>query len=163
MTNKELEEFNKHRKIWQICAVTNDLERTMQQWVDKLKIGPWKVRSFNSENMDYEYVGDRMLDKEKEPWEFRIGITMVGDFEIEIIQPVKGPTIFQDWLDRHGEGIHHLKRRLPMRKSCKNRGGVDCQRCTRSGGRQVLQRHPPLYGCRKVHRLHLRIGKLPLY
>ena len=48
MTNKELEEFNKHRKIWQICAVTNDLERTMQQWVDKLKIGPWKVRSFNS-------------------------------------------------------------------------------------------------------------------
>lgn len=119
MTNKELEEFNKHRKIWQICAVTNDLERTMQQWVDKLKIGPWKVRSFNSENMDYEYVGDRMLDKEKEPWEFRIGITMVGDFEIEIIQPVKGPTIFQDWLDRHGEGIHHLKRRLPMRKSCK--------------------------------------------
>ena len=21
MTNKELEEFNKHRKIWQICAV----------------------------------------------------------------------------------------------------------------------------------------------
>lgn len=59
MTNKELEEFNKHRKIWQICAVTNDLERTMQQWVDKLKIGPWKVRSFNSENMDYEYVGDR--------------------------------------------------------------------------------------------------------
>lgn len=26
MTNKELEEFNKHRKIWQICAVTNDLE-----------------------------------------------------------------------------------------------------------------------------------------
>lgn len=109
MTNKELEEFNKHRKIWQICAVTNDLERTMQQWVDKLKIGPWKVRSFNSENMDYEYVGDRMLDKEKEPWEFRIGITMVGDFEIEIIQPVKGPTIFQDWLDRHGEGIHHFK------------------------------------------------------
>lgn len=116
MTNKELEEFNKHRKIWQICAVTNDLERTMQQWVDKLKIGPWKVRSFNSENMDYEYVGDRMLDKEKEPWEFRIGITMVGDFEIEIIQPVKGPTIFQDWLDRHGEGIHHFKEKIADEK-----------------------------------------------
>ena len=102
MTNKELEEFNKHRKIWQICAVTNDLERTMQQWVDKLKIGPWKVRSFNSENMDYEYVGDRMLDKEKEPWEFRIGITMVGDFEIATARV-----------------FIILKRRLPMRKSCK--------------------------------------------
>ena len=49
MTNKELEAYNKNRKIWQICAITDNLEATLQQWVDRLKIGPWKVRSFNME------------------------------------------------------------------------------------------------------------------
>ena len=44
MTNKELEAYNKNRKIWQVCAITDDLEATLQQWVDRLKIGPWKVR-----------------------------------------------------------------------------------------------------------------------
>ena len=26
----------------------------------------------------------------------------------EILEPVSGPTIFADLLERHGEGIHHL-------------------------------------------------------
>ena len=42
MTNRELEEYNKNRKIWQVCAITSDLERTMQQWVDKLRSAPGK-------------------------------------------------------------------------------------------------------------------------
>ena len=114
MTNKELEAYNKNRKIWQICAITDNLEATLQQWVDRLKIGPWKVRSFNNENMDWMYLehGKRGGKKVEEPWEMRIAITMVGDFEIEVIQPVKGPTIYQDWLDRHGPGLHHIKEKI---------------------------------------------------
>lgn len=52
----------------------------------------------------------------EEPWEMRIAITMVGDFEIEVIQPVKGPTIYQDWLDRHGPGLHHIKEKIADEK-----------------------------------------------
>lgn len=26
----------------------------------------------------------------------------------EVIQPVSGPTIFQDFLDKQGEGVHHI-------------------------------------------------------
>ncbi|MFR0986372.1 MAG: VOC family protein [Frisingicoccus sp.] len=118
MTNKELEAYNKNRKIWQICAITDNLEATLQQWVDRLKIGPWKVRSFNNENMDWMYLehGKRGGKKVEEPWEMRIAITMVGDFEIEVIQPVKGPTIYQDWLDRHGPGLHHIKEKIADEK-----------------------------------------------
>ena len=87
MTNKELEAYNKNRKIWHVCAITDNLEETLQQWVDRLKIGPWKVRSFNNENMDWMYLehGKRGGKKVEEPWEMRIAITMVGDFEIEVI------------------------------------------------------------------------------
>lgn len=50
------------------------------------------MRSFNNENMDWMYLehGKRGGKKVEEPWEMRIAITMVGDFEIEVIQPVKG-------------------------------------------------------------------------
>lgn len=118
MTNKELEAYNKNRKIWQVCAITDNLEETLQQWVDRLEIGPWKVRSFNNENMDWMYLehGKRGGKKVEEPWEMRIAITMVGDFEIEVIQPVKGPTIYQDWLDRHGPGLHHIKEKISDEK-----------------------------------------------
>jgi hypothetical protein len=32
----------------------------------------------------------------------------VGDVQLELVQPVEGPSIYRDWLDRHGEGLHHL-------------------------------------------------------
>lgn len=27
---------------------------------------------------------------------------------IELLQPVRGPSIYHEWLERHGEGLHHL-------------------------------------------------------
>jgi len=109
MTNKELEQFNAKRKIWQVCAITDDLEKTMQAWVDTLKIGPWKVRSFDDTSMKNLKVGGKAVN---EPFKFMIAITTVGDFEIEIIQPVYGPTIYQEYLDRRGPGLHHIKEKL---------------------------------------------------
>ena len=51
MTNKELEAYNKNRKIWQVCAITADLEATLQQWVCLLYTskkrrdkGSWRYR-----------------------------------------------------------------------------------------------------------------------
>ena len=33
--------------------------------------------------------------------------------EIELIQPVRGPMIYQEYIDRRGEGLHHIKEKLP--------------------------------------------------
>jgi hypothetical protein len=41
MTNDELRELNKKRKIPQIAWVTRDLEKSMKASVDNLKVGPW--------------------------------------------------------------------------------------------------------------------------
>ena len=34
--------------------------------------------------------------------------THVGPIVVELIQPVQGPSIYQEWLDAHGEGLHHI-------------------------------------------------------
>jgi hypothetical protein len=32
--------------------------------------------------------------------------------QLEIIQPVYGPTIYQAFIDKHGEGLHHIKEQI---------------------------------------------------
>lgn len=109
MTNEELRALNKTRHIQQIAWLTRDLEKSMQQWIDVLRIGPWRVFRFTDKTVKNLKVGGKLVE---EPFEFRIAITYVGDMEIELIQPVRGPMIYQEYLDRRGEGLHHIKEKL---------------------------------------------------
>ncbi len=110
MTNDELRALNKTRRIQQIAWLTRDLEKSMQAWIDVLRIGPWRVFRFTDKTVKNLRVGGRLVD---EPFEFRIAITYVGDTEIELIQPVRGPMIYEEYLQRRGEGLHHIKEKLP--------------------------------------------------
>lgn len=110
MTNEELRLLNKNRQIQQIAWLTRDLEKSMQAWIDVLRIGPWRVFRFTNETVKNLRVGGRLVE---EPFEFRIAITHVGAMEIELIQPVRGPMIYEDYLDRRGEGLHHVKEKIP--------------------------------------------------
>ena len=109
MTNDELRALNKTREIQQIAWLTRDLEKSMQAWIDVLRIGPWRVFRFTEKNVKNMQIGGRLVD---EPFEFRIAITHVGVMEIELIQPVCGPMIYEDYIQRRGEGLHHIKEKV---------------------------------------------------
>ncbi|HXO95586.1 MAG TPA: hypothetical protein VN857_03305, partial [Chthoniobacterales bacterium] len=47
-----------------------------------------------------------------EPFKFLIGLSWVGDMQLEIIQPVYGPTIYEAFIEQHGEGRHHIEERI---------------------------------------------------
>jgi len=47
-----------------------------------------------------------------EPFKFLIAISWMGDMELEIIQPVYGPTIYERFLKERGEGLHHIKEKI---------------------------------------------------
>ena len=32
----------------------------------------------------------------------------MGNVQLELVQPVDGPSIYRDWIDTHGEGLHHI-------------------------------------------------------
>lgn len=34
--------------------------------------------------------------------------THVGPIVVELIQPMDGPSIYKEWLEEHGEGLHHI-------------------------------------------------------
>ncbi|MBV9274200.1 MAG: VOC family protein [Verrucomicrobia bacterium] len=106
MTNNELREFNKKRRIHQIAWVTRDLEKSMKAWVENLKVGPWTVLTFTEKTLKYLDVDGKRVT---EPFKFLIGISWIGDIQVELIEPVYGPMIYDAFIRQHGEGLHHIK------------------------------------------------------
>ena len=76
MTNDELRELNKKRKIHQIAWVTRDLEKSMKAWVDNLKVGPWTVLAFTEKTLKYLDVDGKRVT---EPFKFLIGTSWIGE------------------------------------------------------------------------------------
>lgn len=89
-------------QVIEICTVTRDYKRTMAEMV-ALGIGPWRVYTFNSDTVtEQTYMG--------EPADYSIKVCFAEAPNViwEIMQPLSGPSIFSDFLEEHGEGIHHV-------------------------------------------------------
>ncbi len=89
-------------KIIEVCLVTDDVQRTMEGLV-RLGIGPFRVYTFTSET-----VSDQRYRGEASPFSLRVCFATNDDLTFEIMQPLEGRTIMREFLDRHGEGIHHI-------------------------------------------------------
>ena len=93
-------------EIKQICILVDDLETAMKNYWEKFGIGPWDVRHFTPETVRDFYVRG---EKVTEDFDFICAVTWEGDIEYELIQPIKGPNIYWDHLNRFGSGMHHFK------------------------------------------------------
>jgi methylmalonyl-CoA/ethylmalonyl-CoA epimerase len=86
----------------QICVVARDYEKAMEG-LTRLGIGPWRVYTFDANNCtDLTYRG--------QPADFamKLCIAFSGAMMWEIVQPLKGRTIYDEFLERHDEGVHHI-------------------------------------------------------
>lgn len=93
-------------KVVQIGAVVADLDRAMQGLTAIFGIGPFRIIDWppaGREDMERQYHG--------EPSDFtaRMAFTEVGPVELELIQPVSGRSIWADFLEEHGPGLHHIR------------------------------------------------------
>jgi methylmalonyl-CoA/ethylmalonyl-CoA epimerase len=89
--------------ISQVAIVVKDLEKTMERYTTLLGWGPWNVyrhepprlhdTTVRGERVDYTMLGAE---------------THVGDVGFELLQPLEGPSIYKEWLEQHGEGLHHI-------------------------------------------------------
>lgn len=86
----------------QICVVTRDFRRTMEGLV-RSGIGPWRVYTF-----DPTTVEEMTYRGKPASYSMRLGLADSGGMMWEIVQPLTGPNIYEEFLERHGEGIHHV-------------------------------------------------------
>jgi len=109
MDREELAEYNRNRRIFQVGIVVPDLEASLEAWTDLYKVGPWTIYEHSD-----EYLSDigRRDEICAEKFKFRCALAMVGDLQIELIQPVYGMPVYQEFIRRTGGGVHHLKEKL---------------------------------------------------
>ncbi len=92
-------------EIIQVCIVVSDLQKTVESYWNILGIGPWAIFEFGSPHRipDLEYYGKPAYGK------YKGALLQCGPIELELFETIEGASVYQDWIDCHGEGLHHLK------------------------------------------------------
>ncbi len=89
--------------ISQIAVVVRDLRASLKAYHELLGWGPWNV---------YEHVPPKLhhthLHGTPTAYTMLGAETNVNGMGFELIQPLDGPSIYKEWLDQHGESLHHV-------------------------------------------------------
>jgi catechol 2,3-dioxygenase-like lactoylglutathione lyase family enzyme len=89
--------------ITQVCWVTDDIEAAERLLSEQFGVGAW------TRIPDVEFgPGETTLRGEPVRFVAHISLGYAGDLQLELIQPVEGPTIHAEFLAEHGPGLHHV-------------------------------------------------------
>jgi catechol 2,3-dioxygenase-like lactoylglutathione lyase family enzyme len=92
----------------QTALIVCDLDAAVRHWSDVLAIGPWTGYRLEAARLrDMRYRGEAV------EFSFRHALAWQGEAQFELIQPLRGPSIFSDHLQTHGEGLHHVGGYVP--------------------------------------------------
>ena len=90
----------------QVGVVVRDLDRVTAELTRIFGIGPFRTITYPpADRPDIE----RWYYGEPGDFTYRQAFVDLGSIELELIQPVSGHSIWSDFLDQHGEGIHHIR------------------------------------------------------
>jgi hypothetical protein len=90
-------------ELYQVGIVVRDLGQSINHYQNIFDIGPWGVI-----NADPSSISDMTYHGRSVQHTFKAAHANVGPMQLELLQPLEGETIFTDFLDAHGEGLHHL-------------------------------------------------------
>lgn len=89
--------------VMQIGIVVRDIEKTTAAWSRILGLPMPEIRTTDPvEIANTEYQG------ESTPARAKLAFFHLGQVDVELIEPIDGPSTWRDQLDQHGESIHHI-------------------------------------------------------
>ncbi|MCL4552209.1 MAG: VOC family protein, partial [Candidatus Marsarchaeota archaeon] len=83
---------------YHLGIVVKDVNESSQFYSSLFPLGKWEI-------FDYETNKEDMLMGE--PFGLVVGMAQWGPVIMELLQPVKGESVWSQFLSRHGEGLHH--------------------------------------------------------
>ena len=95
-------------EIVHACVVVNDVERTAENISEKFGIGPFEVRQKSYPESQASIRGEPVA------YTLKFAYARVGPITLELVETVEGRTIYQEFLEEHGEGLHHLGFPTPL-------------------------------------------------
>jgi methylmalonyl-CoA/ethylmalonyl-CoA epimerase len=89
--------------IAQIALIVPDLEKAVENWHRVLGVGPWHFYTYGRPLV-------RRMTRNGEPAEYRMRVALAnaGPMRIELIEMLEGDTVYREFVDEHGYGVHHI-------------------------------------------------------
>lgn len=87
-----------------VGVIVKDIDKTIA-CLEAIGIGPFGLMG-DRKWVDIPFKGE--LHGKPAEWKVKISSSKVGDTEIELLQPSGGESALQEFLDEHGEGVHHI-------------------------------------------------------
>jgi methylmalonyl-CoA/ethylmalonyl-CoA epimerase len=107
-------------KVNQVGIVVRDMDRAIKNYREIFGISFPKV-------LVPDYF-NRVYRGKPENFRMKIGLAMMGELQIELIEPLEGKTIYGEFLKKWGDGIHHLGfdvNNLDERVAAFRKSGID--------------------------------------
>jgi methylmalonyl-CoA/ethylmalonyl-CoA epimerase len=95
--------FN-NKRYHHIGVVVRDMEKTIE-YLSSIGIGPFGM-SGGQKWAEVSFRGE--LHGQPAAWKVKISNARLGTGELELLQPSGGKSLLQEFLDAHGEGLHHI-------------------------------------------------------
>lgn len=95
-------------EIAHVCLVVKDVEKTAENFAKKFGIGPFRISVMHTPSSRASVRGKPV------EYTLKFGNAKVGAIRLELVETVEGETIYQEFLKKHGEGIHHIGVYTPL-------------------------------------------------
>jgi len=96
------------KEMVHVCVVVKDVEKTAQVLAEKFGIGPFEIRVKHYPKTKASMHGEAV------EYTLKFGYSKVGLIVLELVETVKGKTMYQEFFEKHGEGIHHIGFPTPL-------------------------------------------------
>ena len=91
----------KFGRVTQLGIVVEDIHAAVEIYEKNFGITPWEI----SEHA--EFFKDKIVNGQI-GIDFASAIYRCDGYELELISPI-GSSVYKDWLEEHGPGLHHVK------------------------------------------------------
>jgi hypothetical protein len=91
------------KDVAQICIIVPDLERAVEHFWRVFGVGPWHFYTYGKPLV-------KRMTRHGEPTEYsmRVALSHIGSLRVELIEPLEGDTVYREFVQKHGYGVHHL-------------------------------------------------------
>jgi len=94
------------KEIKQLGIVVDDVKKVAQNYWELMGIGPWYLVDFAPPHLADYRLHNIAVDETQV--HVKAGLAQFGGIQLELLQPVQGPSTYMEFLRTRGQGIHHV-------------------------------------------------------
>lgn len=89
--------------VAQICILVPDLDKAVETYWERFDIGPWHLYTYGKPLV-------KRMTRHGKPYDYKmkVALSYIGKMRIELIEPLEGDTVYKEFIEQHGYGVHHL-------------------------------------------------------